>query len=198
MLKQGIRFFDFSSDLLLLSACLIFLFTFLEPFLTVPYLFPRLGQMPVIRSFTVTYWSYKAIIDNSAGTQVLIGNYWFGDADAALTSFLGISWVLATMFLLQIFTLIVGLISLLKIKKARFIPFVSSLAVMSLMIYVFAQTSKWTSGIARYEPGYLLTYLSIFLFFCAFMLSLANKHSNVRTRTQDKTHTVKREHFLVV
>lgn len=173
MLKQDNRFFDFSSDFLLLSACIIFLFTFLEPFMTVSYLFSRWGQMPVIRSFTVTYWSYKAIIDNSAGTQVLIGNYWFGNADAALTKFLGVSWILVAIFLLQVFTLIIGLISLLKFKKARFIPFVSSLAVMSLMIYVFAQASKWTLGIARYEPGYLLMYLSIFLFFYAFILSLA-------------------------
>jgi predicted neutral ceramidase superfamily lipid hydrolase len=96
----------------------------------------------------------------------LPSDYSSSTTEAVLTSFLGISWVLATMFLLQIFTLIVGLISLLKIKKARFIPFVSSLAVMSLMIYVFAQTSKWTSGIARYEPG-ICSYIPRFFYFFA-------------------------------
>ena len=190
-MKQGIRFFDFSSDLLLLSACLIFLFTFLEPFMTVSYRFPRWGDMPVIRSFTVTYWSYKAILNNNLGTQVLIGNYWFGNADVALTSFLGVSWVLAAMFLLQIFTLIAGLISLLKIKKTRFIPFVSSLAVTSLMISAFAQASKWTLGIASYEPGYLLTYSSIFLFSCAFILSLTRAYSSKQTSRNRKTPKTK-------
>lgn len=172
--KQGCRFCRFLSDVLLLSACCIFLVSILGPFLTVPYYFPRWFQMPVITEFTVTYWSYKATVGNGYGTEVFFGNYWFSRIDSEV-GFLGVSWILAAMFSLQVLTLASGSVSLLKIHKARIIPFVSSLSVLLLMVYVHVQADKRTLYLTKYELGYWLVYPSMFLFLLAFILSLDTK-----------------------
>jgi hypothetical protein len=164
------RFSSFLSDSLLFSACCIFFVSALNPFLTANYYFSRWGNLPIIRNFSVTYWSYKAFLSN--GNEVFLKNYWFNDADLALANYLGISWILVAIFFLQILTLTSGIFSLLKARKVRIIPFVSSMIIVFLMIQVYSKASEVGLGLKTYQLGYWLTYPSIFLFLSALIFHL--------------------------
>lgn len=178
------RFSRFLSDYLLFSACCTFLISTLNPFLTSNYYFPSWGDLPVIRSFSVTYWSYKAFLSN--GTEVFLKNYWFSNADPALVNHLGIYWILVAIFFLQILTLTSGIFSLLKARKARIIPFISSIIIVFLMIQIYLKTSGIDLGFKTYQLGYWLNYPSIFLYFYALIFHL---YSN-REKTYTPTHTL--------
>jgi hypothetical protein len=141
--------------------------------------------MPVIPSFTVTYWSYKAF--SSTRDEVFLNNYWFNNADLALANYLGISWILVTIFLLQVLTLISAVISLLKIRGIRIIPFVSSVLTILLMIQVYVKASGVGLGLKTYQLGYWLTYPSIFLYFYALIFHL---YSNREKTLHTPTHTL--------
>ena len=164
------RFSRFLSDYLLFSACCIFLVSTLNPFLTANYHFPSWRQLPVIRNFSVTYWSYRAF--SSTVGEVFLSSYWFNNADPALANYSGISWVLVAIFLLQIMTLTSGIFSLLKARKIRIIPFASSVIIVLLMVHVYVKVSGVGLGLKTYQLGYWLTYPSIFLFLSAFIFHL--------------------------
>jgi glucan phosphoethanolaminetransferase (alkaline phosphatase superfamily) len=172
------RFFRFLSDYLLLSACCIFLISTLSPFLVVnyPLFYPlREGDSPLpgIIGFTMTYWSYMAI--SSSGTKVFLNNYWFNNNDLASPSSLGISWIIVAIFLLQVLTLTSAIVSLLRLRKIRIIPFVSSIIIVFLMIQVNLKTSETPFiGPGTYQLGYWLTYVSIILFLSALAFSFAS------------------------
>ena len=169
------RFFRFLSDYLLLSACCIFFISTLSPFLAVNYpLFLREGDSPIpILGFTITYWSYMAI--SSSGTKVFLNNYWFNN-NPALANYLGISWVLVAIFLLQVVALASGIFSLLKARKVRVVSFVSSIITVILMIQVYSKVrgTLFFSSFATYQLGYWLTYVSIILFLSALAFSFAS------------------------
>jgi hypothetical protein len=79
---------------------------------------------------------------------------------------------LITMFLTQVFTLVLGLLSLFfKKKKLRIIPFVSSAIVTVLMVRTYVETSASHISSVKYEPGYWLAYPSMLFFIIAFILS---------------------------
>jgi hypothetical protein len=177
------RFSRFLSDYLSLCACCIFFVSTLNPFLTSSYYFSRLGFM--VGDFTVTYWSYKAFLGIEG--EVFLNNYWFNNADMALTDSLGISWILVGIFLLQILTLTSGIISLLKTRDIRIIPFASSTIAALLMIQVYARASGVGLGLIIYEPGYWLTYPSLFLFLAALIFHL---HSNREKTLHTPTNTL--------
>jgi hypothetical protein len=157
----------------------------LNPFFTANYYFPRWGLLPVVRNFTVTYWSYKAF--SSTEDEVFLNSYWFNNADLALVNYLGISWILVAMFFLQILTLTSGIFSLLKIRKVRIIPFVSSLITILLMVHVYVKASGVGLGLKTYQLGYWLAYPSIFLFLSAFVFHL----DSIREKTlHTPSHTL--------
>jgi len=179
------RFSRFLSDSLLFSAFCIFLVSTLNPFLSSNYYFPSWGFMPVIRKSTVTYWSYKAL--SSTGDEVFLSNYWFNNADPASANYLGVSWILVTIFLLQVLTLTSAIISLLKIRGIRIIPFVSSAFTILLMIQVYVKASGVGLGLRTYQLGYWLTYPSIFLYFYALIFHL---YSNREKTLHTPSHTL--------
>jgi len=162
----------------------MFLVSTLNPFFAANYYFSRWGFMPVVRNFTVTYWSYKAF--SSTGDEVFLNNYWFNNANPALTNYLGISWILVAIFLLQILTLTSGIFSLLKTRKIRIIPFVSSVIVVLLMIQVYVKASGVGLGLKTYQLGYWLVYPSIFLFLSALIFYL---YSNREKTLHAPAHT---------
>jgi len=178
------RFSRFLSDSLLLCACCIFLISTLNPFITAHYYFPHWRQLPVIRNFTVAYWSYKAFASEN---EVFLNSYWFNNADPALTSYVDISWILVTMFLLQVLTLTSSIISLLKIKGIRIIPFVSSALTILLMIQVYVKASGATPSLKTYQLGYWLTYPAIFLYLYALIFHL---HSYREKTLYTPNHTL--------
>jgi len=174
------RFSRFLSDYLLFSACCIFLVSTLNPFLTANYYyFSRWGFNHVIR-ISVTYWSYKAF--SSTRGEVFLNSYWFNNADPASANYLGISWILVAVLLLQVLTLASGIFSLLKARKIRVIPFVSSMIIVLLMVQVYAKASGVSLGVHTYQLGYWLTYLSLFLFLDALIFHLyANREKTHHT-----------------
>jgi hypothetical protein len=179
-------FSRFLSDFLLFSASCISLVSILNPFLTANYYyFSRWGFRPVIR-ISVTYWSYKAF--SSTRGEVFLSNYWFNTADPGLASHLGISWILVAIFLLQVLTLASGIFSLLKARKIRVIPFVSSMIIVLLMVQVYAKASGVSLSVHTYQLGYWLTYLSLFLFLDALIFHLyANREKTQHTSTHAQT-----------
>lgn len=177
------RFFRFLSDSLLFCACCVFPVSILNPFLTVNYYFSSWGYMPVIRNFTITYWSYMASFP-STEYIALLGGYWFNDFDPALARFLGVSWILVAMFLLQILTLTSGILSLLKARKMRIISFVSSAITVLLMIQVYARIGGVSLKI--YQLGYWFAYPSIFLFLSALIFDLYSD----KEKTPHKANTI--------
>jgi hypothetical protein len=181
------RFSRFLSDSLLFSAFCIFSVSTLNPFLAANYYFSRWGFMPVIRNFSVTYWSYKAF--SGTGHEIFLNSYWFDNADLALANYLGVSWILVTIFLLQVLTLTSAVISLLKTGRIRIIPFISSVIVVLLMIQIYAVASGVGLGLKTYQLGYWLTYPSIFLFLSALIFYL---HSKEKYSQTSATNTEKR------
>jgi hypothetical protein len=121
----------------------------------------------------VIYWSYRASIEN--GLDIFLNNYWFNSADLALTNYLNISWALIAIFILQTLTLAFGIISLLKIRGIRIIPFVSSVLTILVMIQVYVKASEVGLGLKTYQLGYWLNYPSMFLFLLSFTISIVAK-----------------------
>jgi hypothetical protein len=176
MLKENhSRFIRFLSDALLLSACCLFLISVVEPFMTSNLILPRWHQLPVEARVSVTYWSYKAIINLNNlyyHEQLLFNDYWFSQNEGVPIVFMGIPMFLITMFLTQVFTLVLGLLSLFfKKKKLRIIPFVSSAIVTVLTVRTYVETSASHISSVKYEPGYWLAYPSMLFFIIAFILS---------------------------
>jgi hypothetical protein len=111
---------------------------------------------------------------SSSGTKVFLNNYWFNN-NPALTNYLGISWVLVAIFLLQVLTLASGIFSLLRKTKTRIIPLISSIIIVFLMIQVYWKASGvLIESVVFGRPGYWLLYPSIILFLSSLAFSLAS------------------------
>jgi hypothetical protein len=176
------RFSRFLSDFLLVSAICIFLISILNPLFSANYISFSGWDIPVIRNYRVTYWSYKAVL--GAGDEFFLNSYWFNNADPARTSHLGISWNLVGISLLQLLILASGIFSLLKNRDIRIVPLISSLIVLVLMIAVFM---KVDTGLVMidYKLGYFFTYPTIFLFHFALIFHLYSKREKTQ-HTQTK------------
>jgi hypothetical protein len=155
----------------------MFLVSFLNPFLIAKYYFASWGQLQIMGNVTITFWSYKAFSSN--GNEVFTKNYWFNSENPAFDS-LGVTWLLIVIFSLQILTLIFGIFSLLKTKKIRIIPFVSSFIIVLLMIQVYVNVRGVGIILEKaYQSGYWLTCLSLFAFLGSFIFHLySNREKN--------------------
>jgi hypothetical protein len=171
------RFSRFLSDFLLLSAICIFLISILSPLFSANYISFIGWDRPVIRNYSVTYWSYKAVL--GAGDEFFLNSYWFNNADPARTSYSGISWNLVAIFFLQLLTLTSGTFSLLKMRNIRIVPLISSLIMLFLMIQAYVKANKGLT-INNLELGYLLMYPTIFLFLFALIFHLYSKREKTR------------------
>jgi len=77
------------------------------------------------------------------------------------------------MFIFQILALVAAISSVLVFKKSlAFAPFVLCLLVIGLMISACVHLSNVSLGLSSYEEGYLLSYLSMFLFLFGSILML--------------------------
>jgi hypothetical protein len=157
-------------------ACCLFLVSVLSPFVTVPYhtIIPE-------DDYHVTYWSHRATVTYLKLRYVVrsenlsFSTYWFAQQEPysyPTPSTLGVSWVLISMFLIQILTLGFGFATLFRHGKSTLLPPISCLFVTFLMVYVMAQAQNQTFGLPKYELGYWLCYPSTILFLCAFILHL--------------------------
>ena len=161
--------------------CLI-LTSVLFPFLTITHytIIPE-------DAYPVTYWSYKTTIRSARLGYVMkretlfLSTYWFAQQKpySYLTpSTLGISWVLVAIFLTQILTLGFGFAALFRPKKStQLLPLISCLSITFLMVYVIVQAQNQTYGLPQFEIGCCLSFLSMVLFLCAFILIIIRDSS---------------------
>jgi hypothetical protein len=168
---------DLLAKVVTLVACALFLVSAPFPFLTVPYI-----SIIEEDAYNVTYWSYMTTITYTKLGRLqkneieFFNNYWFAQGkpySPPTPSELGVSSALVAMFLAQLLAMIVGLVSLFLRKWiVQIIPVISSPLVMLLMVYACVQAHKETYGLLSYQLGYWLTYPSVWLYLCAFILRL--------------------------
>ena len=163
----------FHYRVLIICACCLFLVSMLLPFLSVNYY----GWMRI--SSQETYWSFKVNIKFLHYHGIIRSDktywfttWWFDVDNSPVLSDLGVPWVswgLMTMFLMQIFTLGSGFITLfVHRKRIGFLPLFFCLSVVILMTYVMIQFPKWRYP--RIELGYWLCLSSAILFLFSFLL----------------------------
>jgi hypothetical protein len=181
------------SDILLLSACCLFLISVVEPFLTSSRL--TWGQ-PVGTRVNVDYWSYKAFVMNYHETHIF-SDYWFAYYDYIPIFMKRIPTFLIGLLMIQILTIAVGVLSLgLRKGWIRLVPFVSSATVMSLMFFIHNELTGY--AIINYETGYWLVYPSMLLFLLAFMMnSIAGKRKTTDMEKNLQLDTTKTNHLLL-
>jgi len=179
-MAQDKRIIDVSAwRFLSACACGLFLVSTLLPFLTAPF-------YSIVREveYITTHWSFMATISYRVlgvekETHVfLFSDYWlaYRRLGGPPQVNLGIPWVFISIFLMQILTLGFGFASVFwNVKKIRFLPLLTSLFVLSLMVLANIRAQDLTYGLTRYEPGYWFVYPSMFLFLSAFVLGLRNK-----------------------
>lgn len=160
-------------------ACGLFLISTLLPFLAVPFY-----SIVEEDEYITTHWSLMATISHRVlGVEkeshvLLFSDYWLASRrlGGPPPVNLDIPWALISMFLMQILTLGFGFASVFwNVKKIRLLPLLTSLFVLSLMVFANIRAQDLTYGLTRYEPGYWFAYPSIALFLSAFVLGLKNK-----------------------
>ena len=184
------RFIRFLSDVLLLSACCLFLISIVEPFLTSRLVLPYGGQMShFIETRSVTCWSYKAIVYGSNYPEWFFFNdYWFGVYEGfSILLFMHVQTFLIMMFTTQILTIALGSLSLgLRKEKTRLLSFILS-AIVILLMYKTCTDLNDGFFSAKYEAGYWLTYPSLILFLLASILSLLSHKRQAGSNSQELT-----------
>jgi hypothetical protein len=190
-MRRGIRghgrLIRLLSDILLLSACCLFLISVVEPFLTSSRL--TWGQ-PVGTRVNVDYWSYKASVMSDHETHIF-SDYWFAYYDYIPIFMTRIPTFLIGLLMIQILTIAVGVLSLgLRKGWIRLVPFVSSATVILLMFFIHNELEKY--AIINYEVGYWLVYPSMLLFLLAFMMnSLTGKRRTTDGKELGQLDTAK-------
>ena len=166
------RFTRFLSDALILSAFCLVVISVVEPFLTTEMILSSWGEYQMITKVSVSYWSYKVVID-PGHQQLFFNDFWFSHLPIPMVQ-AQISDAFIALFLAQVLTFAAGLLSLaVKRIRIRIIPFLSSITVTVLMNHTYS--AAVTHSLSIYQPGYWFMYPSIFLFLCAFGLSLVAK-----------------------
>jgi len=187
------RFSRFLSDTMLVSACCLLMISMVEPFLTNNFVFPAWGGYPLRTRVSVTYWSYKAIVSVGNYHELFIfNNYWFNKNEDAPIVIKDTSMVLITMFLTQIFALVLGLLCLfLREKELRIIPLISSVIAVILMVHTcIGLTNTIFLSSVNYEAGYWLIYVSTVLFLFALILSFTVKTTKTTSTMHTPSHTL--------
>jgi hypothetical protein len=190
MIEKRKAVLEFLRDITLLAAYSIFLISFIQPFLAFGFVSPSsdpFGMPRIIRSlWYVECWSYHGVYVemNSLNLAKSFTDYWLNNC----RSFPMISLipdVLIVLFLVQISTLTLGLVSFYPGKRrAAIFPFLLSMVTTLLMIQA-------DNTLATYHPqnfvslggGYWFTYPSTFMFLISITLSF-HLHSNSRPKKE--------------
>jgi len=152
--------------------CLLFIGSVILPFY-------RFNLASLIETRTsILYWSFKFDIQTFRrlgpfdGNPLAIREFWFCNYwFDYYTSSLGLSWIMISMFIIQILILISGVASIFIGKRIfAIVPAVLCPMNTALMIYVNVVLQESTWALSSYQLGYWLTYPSIFLFIANFLL----------------------------
>jgi hypothetical protein len=137
-----------------------------------------------------SFWSYRSDFYHLSGMDI-IGprQYWFSDY---WFSFLNqnypkLTWMIMPMFILQVLTLVSGIISITFNKGLLLLaPVCLSVAVLALMIYT-TKTLFGISSLGNYEQGYYFSYYPVGLFLSAFVLNRVTRNFP-KYKTRDLPH----------
>ena len=141
--------------------CLVFLFSVISPFF--------LFNTPQYLTSNY-YWSYRR--DYYSPFQQAPTQYWFSNSWET-ASLVAVSWALVSMFIYQVLTLVLGVVSVFFNKRIlSFAPVLLCLLILGLMIYT-GQTISRVFG--EYQQGYYLIFPSLALFMFAFILNEVTK-----------------------
>jgi hypothetical protein len=172
--------------------CLFFLFSFIFPFYYGHWT-SALGG----RSWSTYYWSYKldehhvdALSQLYHVSQFWFSDYWLSDYESVFD----IRSVLIPMFVLQLLTLTLGLVSLRFDRRNLLLPpFLLSLVVAMLMTYAGERISGDVLAISTgYQSGYYLVYPSLAIFLFAFLLREVTEN---RERAREETEALGLSHL---
>jgi len=164
----------FLSDALLLAGCCFLAVSIVQPFAS----FEKAVRDPYSRmdfiNFSVTHWSFKIeAVEDHFHEEHTFFDYWSGDY--------WFNWDLESpnimmLFLVQILTLLTGLISLLlKSKMMRIVPTIFS-SIVFYLIYRFSAVDQFLfSTHVVYGPGFTLTLTSLIVFISALALGIRRK-----------------------
>jgi hypothetical protein len=160
--------------------CLLFVFSFIYPFYYVSSEFGGTGARTHYWSFEDNqYWSADLI--GSGSSHLWFFNYWF---NPNLSVGVRISWMLISLFIVQVLTLVFGVAFIVCNKRAlSFVPILLSIIVLSLMTYtatVISRNGLFFSN--QYQLGYYLVYPSVALFVFAFALNEVVKKRQTASR----------------
>lgn len=134
----------------------------------------------------VSYWSYKCDSYHYASwipeskpinEKFWYSNYWFSFLNQNYPTNPKLTWMIMPIFILQVLTLIFGIISIIcKRKILSLAPVYLSLTILALMIYTINTLSgMYQFGFMSYEQGYYLGYYALGLFLSAFILNEVTK-----------------------
>jgi hypothetical protein len=127
------------------------------------------------------FWSYRSDFYYSSGIffrgpiriQYWFSDYWFNFLNK---NYLKLTWMIMPMFILQVLTLIFGIISIIFNKGLLLLaPVCLSVAVLALMIYTI-NTLFGISQFGSYEQGYYFSYYPVGLFLSAFVLNTVTRN----------------------
>ncbi len=157
-----------------LAGCFLFAASILFPFITIT----QFTIIPEL-NFRLTYWSFQVMIVRDGlyrpqSENAYFDNFWFAHGEPysyQTPSDLGISLILVSMFFVQLITSCFGVVALFRnARRHTLVPFLSSLSVFFLMIYVIGVATNRTYSRPTYEIGFWLTPLSASFFFVAHVL----------------------------
>ena len=172
---------------LAILGCLLFLFSVVHPFYHVAVGGSGFSSKEL--------WSFKDDVQYWVGMipqpppenfpiylQLWFSNYWF----SSLGFFgLGIPWILISLFIVQVLTLIFGVALIVSNRRIlSFEPIIFSTAALVLMTYAAKVISNGAFLFVsfQYQLGYYLVYPSVVLFVCAFALNEAVKKRQTASR----------------
>jgi len=188
MIKNRKVVLAFLRDFTLLAACFIFLLSFIQPFLAFGFISPSpdpFGTPRVVRSFWyVACWSYHGEFVEMGNSSVAksFADYWLNTGRFPMISV--IPDILTILFLVQVSTLTLGLVSFYPGKRrAAILPFVLSIATTLLMIQADNTVAEYPGLFISLGGGYCFTYASTFMFLISTTLSF-HLHSNSRTKKE--------------
>jgi hypothetical protein len=122
------------------------------------------------------FWSYRSDFYYSSGIlftgpprrQYWFFDYWFSYLNRDL---LKLAWMILPMFILQVLTLVFGIISIISNRRILSLaPVCFSVIVPALIIYTINRLFE-IAQFGNYEQGYYFSYYSVGLFLSAFVLN---------------------------
>lgn len=127
-------------------------------------------------------WSYRSDFYHSSGRkgigpiQYLFSDYWFSFLNHVYPIYPKLTWMIMLMFILQVLTLVFGIISVMSNRRILSLaPVCLSVTVLALMIYTI-NALLGTDQFGNYEQGYYFIYFPIVLFLFAFVLNKVTKN----------------------